>query len=154
MSEQPAVLPVKRRGGRRSVQTPRNAEILARALGLGMAINHACALIPISVSTFHGWRARSIKFQQMIDTAIAQGVEARLKIIEKAANSNDPSAWRASAWLLERDPAYSKTRIQIEAVGSLEHSFTIPLATLDAISAARRTYDENGSHKQIEAGRP
>jgi hypothetical protein len=107
----------------------------------------ACAIAGISFQTFSVWRNRDEKFRQQIDEAIACGVDARLKAIETAAATGD---WRASAWLLEhcQPEHFSKTRIQIEAVGQLEHSFVIPQQTLNDIAEARARYEQ----KQIENG--
>jgi hypothetical protein len=130
----------KHRLGRRTVQTPERAKIICDALARGLPFVHACAIAGISFQTFSVWRTRDEKFRAEIDRAIALGVERRLKTIETAADTGD---WRASAWLLEhcQPEHFSKSRIQVEAVGAIEHSFVIPQQTLNDIVEARARHE-------------
>jgi len=126
--------PVRR--GRKTVQTPERAKTICDALARGLPYVHACAAAGISFQTFSAWRNRDETFRQQIEAAIAVGVAARLAIIDRAAITGD---WRAAAWLLEhcQPEHFSKSRIQIEAVGQLEHSFVIPQSALNEIAEAR-----------------
>jgi hypothetical protein len=135
--------------GRRSVQTPERAKVICEALARGLPYGHACAVAGISFQTFSVWRNRDTKFRQQIDEAIARGVEKRLKIIEDAARTE----WRAAAWLLEhcQPEHFSKSRIQVEAVGAVEHTFVIPQQTLNDIAEARARRDQKANeHNQVE----
>jgi hypothetical protein len=134
-----------KRLGRPTVRTPARAKIICDGLARGLPFVHACAVAGITFQTFNVWRNRDEKFRAQIDESIAKGVDRRLKKIEDASDAGD---WRASAWLLEHCQAehFSKTRIQVEAVGSLEHSFIIPRETLDQIAEARARHEQ----KQLE----
>lgn len=137
-----------KRNGRPTVQTPARAKIICNALARGLPFVHACAIAGISGQTFSDWRRRDSAFQLQIEEAIARGVEARLKKIEEASAAGD---WRASAWLLEHCPGsfehFAKTRVQVEAVGQLEHTFVIPQQTLNEIAEARKKHEQ----RQIES---
>ena len=130
-----------RRIGRRTLRTPERAKVIAEAIGRGVPIAHAARIAGVSPTCLHDWRAKDAAFEQQIQEAIARGIEARLAVIERASEAGD---WRASAWLLSacQPEHFSKTRVQVEAVGQVEHSFVIPTDTLNQIAEARKRHEQ------------
>lgn len=122
--------------GAPTVRTKFVADRLCACIRRGMPFNMACSAVGISKSIFSQWRNEDAAFQERIEKAVAEGVDARLKKIEQASDSGD---WRASAWLLEhcQPQHFAKSRIEVEAVGQFDHAFVIPRETLDQIAEAR-----------------
>jgi hypothetical protein len=80
-----------------------------------MPFSHACAVARIAFQTFCDWRNTDADFHRQIEEAVARGVNARLKVIEKAANLGD---WRASAWMLEHCQPQHFARNRLEVTGA------------------------------------
>ena len=134
--------------GRTSKKTPATVKMLVKAIGRGLPFSHACSMAGISFETFSKWRSNDEQFRAQIEKAVSNGISKRLKIIEEAslgAAGSRPD-WRAAAWLLEKchgsSEHFSKTRLQVEAVGAVAHSFVIPQETLDQIAEARARYEQ------------
>jgi hypothetical protein len=129
----------KSKVGAPTKRTPQNAATICECLARGLPQNMACSVAGISQETYFNWKQDDESFRLQIELAVAQGVNARLKKIE-AAGEDD---WRAMSWLLEHcnPELFAKTRVQIEAVGQFDHSFTISQATLDAIAEARAKHE-------------
>lgn len=105
-------------------------------------MQYAAARAGIAAETFHAWRREFPDFDQAVQQAIAKGIDRRLAQIKDAGDAGD---WRAAAWWLEhvRPEHFARSRIELEAIGSLEHSFVIPAKVLDEIAEARRVHDTN-----------
>ena len=126
----PATIPGKRNlGGRPTKFTPALRERVLSCIERGMPVSLAASAAGITFQTLSTYRAAHPEFATAIQSAIARGVEKHLKKIEAAADAGE---YRASCWILEHTlpEFFSKSRIQIEAVGSLEHSFVILSADL------------------------
>jgi hypothetical protein len=147
MSETTETLPAKRRRGRPRKWTVANVQRILRCIERGTPFVHACAAVGISKASFCARRNRYPEFERAIQSAVAKGIAARLLKIERASATD----WRAAAWLLEHcaPEFFAKSRVQLEAVGQIEHSFVIPAETLNAIAESRRRYEQI----QIEAKR-
>ncbi|MHC1768167.1 MAG: transposase [Verrucomicrobiia bacterium] len=99
-----------RKTGRRSLRTPERATAIAEALGRGLPVAAACRIANVSPATYRDWRAKDQDFDEQCELAIAQGIQARLAIIEAASLTD----WRAAAWLLERcsPEQFSRNRVE------------------------------------------
>jgi hypothetical protein len=117
----------------------------------GLPLTLACNAAGLTFTTLSNHRKKNPRFALALQKAAARGAAARLKKIESASSSD----WRAAAWLLEHTMPqhFAKSRIEVEAVGSLEHSFVIPRETLDQIAEARgrleRQQNENGHGQRL-----
>jgi hypothetical protein len=114
-----------------------------------MPLVHAANASGVSFHSLNTYRNKHPEFADALSQAISKGIESRLEVIERATNSQDEAIrLRAACWFLEHTAPehFSKTRIQVEAVGSLEHSFVIPRETLDQIAEARARHEQ----KQLE----
>ena len=138
-------LPAKRRRGRPRKWTRARISRILRCIQRGTPFVHSCAAVGVSMASFCARRNRYPEFERAVQGAVAKGITARLAKIERASASD----WRAAAWLLEHcaPEFFAKTRVQLEAVGQIEHSFVIPAETLNAIAESRRRYEQI----QIEA---
>jgi hypothetical protein len=143
MTETDLKPPAKVKVGAPTKRTAQLAKLICEAVGRGIPLTHSCALAGVSYSTFCDWRNEDENFRELLQAAIAEGVNRRLAQIEKAADLGD---WRASAWLLEHTQPehFSKSRVQLEHIGQVEHSFVIPQQTLNEISEARTRYENDG----------
>ncbi len=140
--------------GRPSVRTPETAERICEAVALGVPYSHAVKLAGIGYSTFCEWRNEDPEFEQKLDAALSESVEARLKIIR----DNAAGDWRCAAWFLEHvlPEHFAKSRIQVEAIGEFNHAFVIPQETLNQIAEARAKHDgeRNGTPLALPPPRP
>jgi transposase-like protein len=142
----------QRTTGRKSKFT---AELRAKILRLaakGMPLTHISSACGISHQAFRNYRRDRPEFEAALLQAISRGMEKRLAVIEKAMDSQDESIrLRAATWYLEHvhSEHFSKTRIEVEAVGQFDHAFVIPRETLDQIAEARAKHERelhgNGS---------
>ena len=134
----------RRRTGRPTKYSDKTTKSIASAISDGLTFGHAAAIGGISYETFCQWRKKYPEFSDAIETAKAEGIRARLKLILKAADKGDVSAAR---WWLEHvvPEHYGKRRIdhthQIE--GGLEHSLSVPQPLLDQIAAARSSDEQH-----------
>jgi hypothetical protein len=156
MDKEETPLPVKKWGGAgrgQSGPTKFNPEVVARfceLIGRGVPQGYAAPLCGVSVQTIANWKAKYAPFREDCEKALARGVDHRLQIIA----DNAASDWRCAAWWLERvlPQFFSRQRIEIEAVGQLDHAFVIPKETLDAIAEARARLDKpNGAQPLLPA---
>jgi hypothetical protein len=134
-------------GGRPRKFTADRVQRILECAELGMPLSLCAAAVSISQQSLINWRRNHPEFQEALEQAIARGCDARLKKIKSASDAGD---WRAAAWLLEhcQPEHFAKTRIQVEAVGVLEHSFVIPQETLTQIAEARAEHER----KKLESG--
>ncbi len=132
--------PVKRgKPGRKTKRTRQTTATLTNAIRAGLPFKLACAKAGIATETFFGWRRRFDDFDQLIEKAVADGINSRLAIIEEAGQTD----WKAVAWLLEHchPEFFAKSRLEVAHVGAMEHRFIVDRETLDAIAEARRVFD-------------
>jgi len=132
--------PVKRgKPGRKTKRTRQTTATLTNAIRAGLPFKLACAKAGIATETFFGWRRRFDDFDQLIEKAVADGINSRLAIIEQAGQTD----WRAVGWLLEHchPEFFAKSRLEVAHVGAMEHRFIVDRETLDAIAEARRVFD-------------
>jgi hypothetical protein len=132
---------MKRRAiGRPTKYTPATTKTICDAVADGTPLKYAAALGGISHETLCQWQRRYPEFSDAIQNAIGKGIQARLKLINHAAENGDV---RAAQWWLEHvvPEHFAKTRIQLEHVGQIEHSFVIPQETMNQIAEARRKYE-------------
>ena len=110
------------------------------AIADGVPFVHASALGGITHETLCQWRRRYPEFAEAVQAAVAEGIKARLEIIVEASKQD---AKHAQWWLEHVLPEhFAKNRIEIQHEGSLEHTLTIPEATINEIAKARREYEE------------
>ena len=117
-----------------------------------MPLTLSASACGISFPSLISYREKHPQFAEALSQAVARGVDARLEVIERALASQDEAIrLRAACWFLEHTQSefYSKSRIQVEAVGQMEHSFVIPQRTLNEIAEARARHEQ----KQIEGNR-
>jgi hypothetical protein len=143
--------------GRPTVRTPERAKIICDCVALGVPFRHACDVAKISYQTFCDWRKEDDQFREQVESSIAEGVKRRLKVIEDALESGDESIrLRGATWWLEHvlPEHFSKTRVEVEAVGQFDHSFVIPRETLDQIAEARARHDRELDNVKAPAALP
>jgi len=132
-------------------RSPQLAKLLAAAIKRGIPLTHAASLAGISFQTFCTWRNEDHRFRELIERAVAEGINARLRKIESASEQD----WRAAAWLLEHTQPqhFALTRVQVEAVGQFDHTFVVPRETLDQIAEARKLHDERDGKRITQTNR-
>lgn len=111
----------------------------------------AASAAGIAFQSLCSYRSAHKEFAASLELAIARGVEKRMAIIVKAADAGDVSSAR---WWLEHvlPQHFSRSRVEVEAIGTLEHSFAIPSQVLSEIADARARLDRKQDEpKQIEA---
>jgi len=125
--------------GRKTKRTRQTTATLTTAIRAGLPFKLACAKAGIATETFFGWRRRFDDFDQLIEKAVADGINSRLAAIEEAGQTD----WKAVAWLLEHchPEFFAKSRLEVAHVGAMEHRFIVDRETLDAIAEARRVFD-------------
>ena len=130
-----------RRGGRPTKRTPFVTRKICRGIAAGLPFKLAAAHAGVSGETFAAWRREFPEFNEAVEQAIAAGIKTRLNQIKKAGDSGD---WKASAWWLEHvvPEHFARSRVELQHIGAIEHSFAIPLTVLDEIAAARKQQDE------------
>lgn len=130
---------MKKRPGRPSKFTPATVRKILRSVARGMPLVHSANAAGMSFQTLCTHRGKHPEFDDALAQAAARGLESRLKKIEEAAKTD----WRAAAWYAEHvfPEHFSRTRIQVEAIGQFDHAFVIPRETLDQIAEARAKHD-------------
>ncbi len=132
-----------RRGkiGRPTKRTPATMQKISRGIADGLPLKYAAATGGISHETFCVWRRTFPDFDAAVEKALGDGIKKRVAIIKQAAEQGD---WRAAAWHLEHvfPELFARNRIELEAVGELEHRFVIPVKVLDEIAARRRELEK------------
>lgn len=139
----PTPAPARRgKAGRRTKYTADRVRKICRGIADGLPMQYAAARAGIAAETFHSWRRQFPDFDQAVQEAIAKGINKRLAQIQAAGDAGD---WKAAAWWLEHvvPEHFARSRIELEAIGQLEHSFVIPTKVLDEIAEARRVHEVN-----------
>jgi hypothetical protein len=106
-----AIAPSRPRGRPTKLDDVRMRSRLIQLIGTGLPQKHACAAVGVSVPAFCEYREKHEWFRDELETAIANGLEARLQVIEAAAKKD----WRAAAWYAEHvfPEHFSKQRIEL-----------------------------------------
>jgi hypothetical protein len=77
----------------------------------------ACSVAGISTETYKNWRSCEPLFNAQAERAVAEGVQARLKVVEKCAFESEDEAirLRAACWMLEHvhPEHFAKNRIEL-----------------------------------------
>jgi len=130
---------MSKRVGRPSKFQPATVSKILRSVARGMPLVHAASTGGISFQTLTAYRSDHPDFADALAQAVAKGIEARLKVVERAMDSPDENIrLRSAFWFLEHTaPQYfSRTRIEISgADGS-------PLALGIGIYLPRKDGDE------------
>jgi hypothetical protein len=137
-TDTPHLIPARRgKIGRPSKYNPPTVRKICRGIAEGLPNKLAAASAGISYETFCVWRRSFPEFDQAVEKALGDGIKKRLAIIKAAGEQGD---WKAAAWHLEHvfPELFARNRIELEAVGELEHRFVIPVKVLDEIAARRR----------------
>jgi hypothetical protein len=143
---------MSKRTGRPSKYCTAVVQTITDAISDGVPMIHACAVAGVSVEWVSQHRKRYPEFEKKIREAISMAIQSRLAIVKRASESADENtALRAATWWLTHTPGSAEyfsesRRIQVEAVGQLEHSFVIPQQTLNEIAEARARHEQ----KQLE----
>lgn len=134
-------LPTPTRTGRPTKRNPFVTRKICRGIAAGLPFKLAAAHAGVSGETFAAWRREFPDFAEAVEHAIAAGIKTRLNQIKKAGDEGD---WKASAWWLEHvvPEHFARSRVELQHIGAIEHSFTIPLTVLDEIAAARKQQEE------------
>jgi hypothetical protein len=139
------------RPGRPTKFTPQTVQRVLDCVERGVPLALAATAAGIASQSLYTYRNTHKDFAAALEAAIARGVEKRLAIIVKAADSGDVSSAR---WWLEHvlPQHFSRTRVEVEAIGTLEHSFAIPPQVLTEIADARtRLEKKQNEPRQIES---
>jgi len=137
-TDAPHPLPARRGNiGRPTKRTPATVRKICRGIAEGLPFKFAAVAAGVSEETFCKWRAEFADFNEAVQQAVASGITKRLKQIKRAGDEGD---WKAAAWWLEHvvPSEYAKSRIELEHIGKIEHTFTVPLQVLNEISEARK----------------
>jgi len=147
--------PARRKNGKPGRPTKFSSATRSKILRLaakGMPLSHVASACGFSHQTLINFRREKPEFESALARAISTGMEKRLSVIESAMDSQDESIrLRSSCWYLEHvfPDHFSKTRIEVEAIGQFDHAFVIPQETLDRIAESRAAHDRelngNGS---------
>jgi hypothetical protein len=154
MTDEPKLtVPAKRhhrKGGRPTKFTPATVQRILDCVERGVPLTLAASAAGIAYQSLVTYRNAHKDFAAALELAIARGVEKRLAIIVKAADAGDVSS--ARWWLEHVLPQYfSRTRVELEAIGTLEHSFAVPPQVLSEIADARvRLEKKQNEPKQLE----
>jgi len=141
-TDTPHPIPARRgKIGRPTKRTPATMRKICRGIADGLPNKYAAAAAGISYETFCKWQAEFPDFAGAVQQAVASGIRKRLAQIKRAGDEGD---WKASAWWLEHvvPEHFALTRIQLEHIGQIDHTFTVPLKVLDEIAAARKSQEE------------
>ena len=109
----------RNKGGRPSKFTPATRRKILKLVGRGMPLTHAANVAGVSYQTFLNYRRDRPGFDEAIGNAIAKGIEARLKVIERATKSPDESIrLRSACWFLEHTAPEFFARNRVEVTGA------------------------------------
>jgi hypothetical protein len=104
-----------RKPGRPTKRNEDVARILCQCIERGLPHVHACAVAGVSPAFFHNWRQEDPDFNEQVELALSNGLNARLKIIEQEAKND----WRCAAWWCEHVLPQYFSRTRIEVTGEL-----------------------------------
>ncbi len=141
-ADRPPALPARRGSrGRPSKYNPPTVRKICRGIAEGLPLKYAAASAGISFETLSVWRHTFPLFDAAVEKALGDGIKKRLAIIKRAGEEGD---WKAAAWHLEHvfPELFARNRIELEAIGELEHRFVIPVKVLDEIAARRRELEK------------
>jgi hypothetical protein len=135
--------------GKAGRPTKFTAPALRRVLRLarrGLPLTLIAKAVGVSTQGLLNYRKEHDRFESSLQRSIALGASAHLKKIVEAAEAGN---WHASAWWLEhcQPELFAKSRLEVEAVGQLQH-FVIPSETLNEIAEARIRMDRNGDEQR------
>jgi transposase-like protein len=121
----PVQLPAKRRKiGAPTECTAQLAAEIIEAVQLGTPITHCAQAARVSFETLCAWRRRDSDFDAAIRTAIATGIQERLKVVRDCMASEDESVrLRAATWWLSHSPEsarYFSESSKLELDGELD----------------------------------
>jgi hypothetical protein len=153
MSNNKSIVPVRRnKGGRKTKFTPTTVKRVLKCIEKGMPLCHAATGAGISYQSMLNYKGRHPDFAARLEQSISKGLDKTLEVIDNALDSQDESIrLRAACWRAEHifPQWFSRSRVEIEAVGQFDHAFVIPRDTLDKIAQARakleRESNGNGS---------
>jgi ABC-type molybdenum transport system ATPase subunit/photorepair protein PhrA len=136
--------PLRSKRGRPTKYTAEMVKAICQAVADGLPFKLAAAVGGISHETFCQWQHRFPEFSEAIQTAVASGVQARLKIIRTAAEKGDV---KAAQWWLEHvlPEHFARNRVEVKHEGSVEHQFAIPSGLLNEIARARAEHERIAS---------
>ena len=106
--------PAPRATGRPTKFCHELVEEICKHLGDGVPMDYAAALCGVSGESVRNWRTKYPRFDQSVCEAIARGVQSRLAVIKKAAESD----WRAASWWLEHVLPERFARNRLEVTGA------------------------------------
>ncbi len=110
---------MSKRTGRPSKLTPVTMKRVLRAVARGTPLVHAAAAGNMTFQTLSTHRGKNAAFADAIAKAVAKGVEAKLKVVERATKSKDEAVrLRAACWYLEHVHPESFARNRIELTGA------------------------------------
>ncbi len=133
------------RAGRPTKYTRKVVRVICEAIASGVPYKFAAAIGGISEDTFHEWRRTIPAFSESIEAAVAEGIQARLFLIQAAADKGDV---KAAQWWLEHvlPEHFAKSRVEVAHQGSVDHQFSIPKSILDAIARIRTQGDTSNGN--------
>ena len=140
-TNEPPTPPAPARTGRPRKYNPATVRKICRGIAAGLPFKLAAAHAGITGNTLTIWRREFPDFDEKVEQAIAAGIKSRLNQIKKAGDDGD---WKASAWWLEHvcPEHFARSRVELQHIGKVEHSFSIPADVLDEIAAARKQQEE------------
>ena len=106
----------RKKPGRPSSFTPATVNKILRSVARGMPLVHAASVGGISFQTLSTHRSQHPDFAAALAQAVAKGIEARLKVVERAMDSPDEAIrLRAACWYLEHTAPehFAKNRLEI-----------------------------------------
>jgi hypothetical protein len=92
---------------------------ILRAVARGTPLVHAANAAGMTFQTLSTHRSKNPAFAAALAKAVAKGVEAKLKVVERATKSKDEAVrLRAACWYLEHVHPESFARNRIELTGA------------------------------------
>ena len=131
----------KHAGGAPSKKTPATLEAALSAAREGLPLRFCAGLAGISYQTLNEYRKADPGFDQRLETAMSEGVQAKMRKILEAGNRDAPGSWQALAWSLERAHAheFSRPEIQLHALTQINQTTNNTLViTAEAASALEK----------------
>jgi hypothetical protein len=107
---------MSKRVGRPTKFTPATVSKILRSVARGMPLVHAASTGGITFQTLTAYRSDHPDFADALAEAVAKGIEARLKVVERAMDSPDEAIHlRAACWYLEHTAPehFAKNRIEL-----------------------------------------
>ena len=92
----------KHAGGAPSKKTPATLDAAVSAARDGLPLRFCAGLAGIRYQSLNEYRKADPDFDQRLETAMSEGVQAKMRKILEAGNRETPGSWQALAWALER----------------------------------------------------